>query len=69
MLRMNNSASLVRSLVLTAAILSCLQSSFDAVADESVTFVIGDRMTPEGGDWKSSESPLQSPFGIDLDSL
>lgn len=33
-----------------------------------VQFVVGDYMVSEGGQWKPSDSPLDGPFGIDVDS-
>lgn len=37
-------------------------------ADPEVEFVIGNRTVKEGGTWKTCDSPLKRPFGIDFDS-
>lgn len=36
--------------------------------EADVQFVIGDYLPTEGGGWKSEDSPLREPFGIDFDA-
>ena len=62
---MNDTHRFIR-LLATSAVLSLLAGS--STANDTVSFMIGDRMADEGGQWDPKSSPLQSPFGVDFDS-
>ena len=41
---------------------------FQTAQASEVAFVVGGRMPHEGGAWKTDQSPLNRPFGIDFDT-
>lgn len=53
--------------ILASATIFCFSQTVSGLGPK-VEFVVGDYMRTEGGSWRSDESPLKNPFGIDFDS-
>lgn len=58
----------MKSLLLILGSAVVLLSGHRLDAAPKMTFLLGDYLASEGGTWKSEDSPLRQPFGIDFDS-